>query len=82
MNIWVWIAIFAGWTLFTAWVLFWGGADWLEENWLVAFLIDWLSASLAAEQIKLYFLIVWILYLCFFTFGLFFPDSRFLWLAA
>jgi hypothetical protein len=77
MSVWVWIGVFALSTLLTSWVLFWGGADWLEDNTLAAYLIDFLSASMSSGQIKLFFLIAWVIHLGWFTFGLFFPNSRF-----
>ena len=53
------IAFFA-YTSFVAWVLFWGGAEWLEGTFTSGFLVHELAHRWSAEGIKLYVGLSWI----------------------
>jgi hypothetical protein len=74
-----WVILFAAFSVFSLWVLRWGGAERLE-GWKSMFFIDWAQAfQWDAEQIKLYFLALWVLCAAWFTIGLFLPMARFSW---
>jgi hypothetical protein len=61
--------------LLCLWVMRWGGAQWME-GWRTAFFIDWLLAfRWTAEQIKLYFLLLWICHTAWFLLGMLMPMS-------
>ncbi|MDH5824477.1 hypothetical protein QFW77_15995 [Luteimonas sp. RD2P54] len=76
MSLFAWCALFAGHSLFARWVLSWGGAEWME-GWKAAAFIDWIHAGFwEAEQIRLYFLLLWLLHAAWFAVGLFVPGAR------
>lgn len=78
MSLVFWILLFAASSLLALWVLRWGGADWME-GWKALLFVDWLYASAwNAEQIRLYFLLLWLLHAAWFAVGLFVPAARFL----
>ena len=80
MSVWVWVGAFVAASLFWSWVLFWGGAEWLEGSFVSGLLIDWWAPRWSADGIKVFALGTWVLSGLWFVFGLFFPDSRVLWL--
>ena len=80
MPVGVWIACFTAWTVFTAWIVFGRGANWLEDNLAVAAVVDWFSATWSAEQFRVYFGLWWFLVAGWFVFGLFDQDVRTFWL--
>ncbi|MFC4762700.1 hypothetical protein [Dyella koreensis] len=76
MNLFYWFLFFAASSVFVFWVMRWGGAEWME-GWRSLFFIDWLHASLwNAEQIKLYFLLLWVVHAAWFVIGIFAPAVR------
>lgn len=76
MNLLHWFFLFAVNSVFTLWVLRWGGAQWME-GWKSLFFIEWLYSTFwNAEQIKLYFLVIWLLHALWFVLGLFMPEAR------
>ncbi len=77
MTLLVWTFLFAASSLACAWLLRWGGAEWLE-GWKAAFFIDWMrAADWSAEQIKLWVLLTWGLHALWFVLGLAVPLMRF-----
>lgn len=71
-----WCLLFAANCLLTRLVMRWGGAEWIE-GWRALAFIDWIHATLwNAEQIRLYFLLLWLLHAAWFTVGLFAPAAR------
>ncbi|WP_076593231.1 hypothetical protein [Herminiimonas arsenitoxidans] len=76
MSLLNWSLFFATSSIFTLWVMRWGGAEWME-GWKSFFFIDWFRSSLwSAEQIKLYFLLLWLLHVIWFVVGIFIPMAR------
>lgn len=76
MSVWAWVLLFAGQCVLANWVIRRGGADWLE-GWKALLVVDWLYASFwNAEQIRLYFLLMWLLHAAWFVVGLFVPELR------
>ena len=76
MSLLVWFVLFAANSGFTLWVMRRRGAEWME-GWKSLFFIDWLyGAFWNAEQIKLYFLLLWVLHAAWFVVGIFAPVAR------
>lgn len=73
MSLLHWFLLFAASSVFTLWVMRWGGAEWME-GWKALFFVDWPYWS--AAQIKLYFLMVWLLHALWFVIGVFAPIAR------
>ncbi len=80
MSVWVWIGLFLVASLFWSWVIWLGGAEWLEGSFVSGLLIDWWAPRWSAEGIKLYAGLTWIVSGLWFVFGLFHADSRVLWM--
>ncbi len=74
----VWIAVFVLYSAFCAWVIFGGGADWLEGSFLSGFLISWFAPRWSADGIKLIVSLTWLLECIWFLIGLFHPEMRIL----
>ena len=55
------VAVFAAYTLFYAWVLFWGGAEWLEGSFLSRLLIHQQAPRWSAQGIKLFLGLPWLI---------------------
>ncbi len=79
MSLSVWIGVFLFCSLFWAWLIFWGGANWLERTWLIAIVVDAGAIDWTAEGIRFFAMLVWILQTIWFVIGLFVPSAR-LWL--
>jgi hypothetical protein len=65
--------------LFWLWVVFWGGADWLEGTLSSGFLIHIFAPRWSAEGIKLFGWGTLIIDLIWFLVGLFIPEARLYW---
>lgn len=76
MGLLPWIGAYAGLSLFWAWLLFLGGAEWLEGSWLAAFIVHFRSPEWTADGIRLFALLMWIGQTIWFVIGLFHPDAR------
>jgi hypothetical protein len=63
-------------SLFWAWILFWGGADWLEGSWLAAVFVYFRAVEWTAEGIKLFAGLMWLVESIWFAIGLFVRDAR------
>ncbi len=59
MDVGFWIAAFAVTSLFCTWVIFLGGADWLEGSWLAEVLITRLAGEVSAAGLKVLAGIIW-----------------------
>jgi hypothetical protein len=79
MSLVVWILLFAGLSIFSSWVLFWGGAERLEGTFASGFLIDIFAPRWSAEGIKVYTALAWLFCGIWFLVGLFVPAARFWW---
>jgi hypothetical protein len=79
MSLLVWVATFALTSLFWAWVLFWGGADWLEGSFLSGLLVDIFAPRWSAAGIKVFAALTWLIEGLWFAVGLFIPAARFWW---
>jgi hypothetical protein len=77
MSLLAWVALFAVTSLLWTWVLFWGGADWLEGSFLSGFLIHTFAPRWSAEGIKVFAALTWLLEGLWFILGLFVPGMRF-----
>ena len=73
MSVLIWCLIFAASSVLALWVMRWGGAEWMERWGLSDSLY---STSWNAEQIKLYFLLLWLLHVVWFVVGLLVPAAR------
>ena len=76
MSLTAWIVQFALQSLFSKWILSWGGAQWLEGI-KSALTLGWMSWDWNAEQIRFYILIIWIFSSVWFVAGLLNPFLRF-----
>ena len=70
MSLSIWILVFAVSSLFWGWIVFLGGADWLEGSILSAFLVSVHAPQWSAEELKAFVGIIW------FLVGLFVPGAR------
>ncbi|VTS02475.1 Uncharacterized protein OS=Pseudomonas stutzeri MF28 GN=L686_22480 PE=4 SV=1 [Gemmata massiliana] len=77
MSLNTWIGLFLLTSLFWAWLLFLGGARWLEGSWLIAFIVDFSAMEWTADGIRLFAMLMWILETIWFVIGLFVPEVRF-----
>lgn len=75
MVTWLWIVLFAIYSLYCWWIIGYGGARWIE-GWKSFFLIDWFALDWNAEQIRLYTLIIWFFGAVWFVLGLIYPALR------
>ena len=75
MELWQWVALFLGQTVFLYWVVYLGGATRLE-GWRSFFLIDALAPRWSADGIRLYAFIYWWLIFAWFIIGLWWPELR------
>jgi len=74
-----WVIVFAATSLLWAWILFWGGADWLEDTFLSGFLVHPLSSRWSADGIRLFVGFTWLGESIWFVVGLLAPQARFWW---
>ena len=76
MGVAVWIGLFLVSSLFWAWILFLGGADWLEGSWLAAVFVHFRAMEWTAEGIRLFAALMWLGQGIWFVVGLFVKDAR------
>ncbi len=77
MSLLVWIIVFGLSSVFWAWIIFGGGADWLEGSLLSGFLVSWLAPRWSADGIKLFAGLTWLVQGIWFVIGLFYREMRF-----
>ncbi|MDR0225123.1 MAG: hypothetical protein LBI66_01775 [Burkholderiaceae bacterium] len=75
MSLTAWIACYAIDSAFCYWVVWRGGADWME-GWRALPLIGWWATRWNTEQIRLYMLLVWVAHSLWFVAGLVSPGLR------
>ncbi|HZK79630.1 MAG TPA: hypothetical protein VFC46_01150 [Humisphaera sp.] len=78
MELLTWIEIFAACSLFWTWILFWGGADWLEGSFLSGVLLWFRAPEWSSEGIQLFAACSWVFQAIWFIIGLFIPSLRLL----
>ena len=71
----VWIAYYLLISVFSRWIISWGGAS-RVEGWLSFIVIGWFALDWRAEQIRLFVLLMWIVSTFVFIYGLFNPAFR------
>lgn len=76
MSLLMGVVIFAMISLLWAWILFCGGADYLESSFLSAFLVSTLAPWWSAEGIKLFVALIWLFERIWLAIGLFVPEAR------
>jgi hypothetical protein len=79
MDIVLWIGLFAVTSLFWAWVVFLGGAEWLEGP-LAAIIAHVRAAEVSAEGLKVIAMVCWLFEAVMFVIGLIDSDARRFWL--
>lgn len=72
-----WIGIYITDIIFWAWIVFWGGAEWLEGTFASGFVVFFWAPRWSSEGIKLYTWGQFILHTIWFLIGLFSPSARF-----
>ena len=75
MELLEWTTLFVVETVVLYWVVYGGGAAWLE-GWKSVIAIHWFAARWSAEGIRLYAFTLWWLTLAWFIVGLFKPELR------
>lgn len=75
MDLWEWTTLFILETLVLYWVVYRGGAAWLE-GWKAAVFIHWFAARWSAEGIRLCAFVLWWMALAWFIVGVFEPELR------
>jgi hypothetical protein len=76
MTLLAWVVLFALCSLLYAWILFGGGAEWLDGSILSAFLVDSHAPRWSPEGIKHFVGATWVLQGIWFVVGLFWPAAR------
>lgn len=76
MGLALWVGLFALASLVWAWILFWGGADWLEGSWLAVVFVHFRAVEWSADGIRLFAGLMWLLQTVWFVIGLFVKDAR------
>ncbi len=77
MSVILWVVLFAVSSLLWAWILFWGGADWLEGSFLSGLLVHVFAPRWTAEGIKVFVALTWLIEGIWFGIGCFVPAARF-----
>jgi hypothetical protein len=79
MSLLIWVLLFALLMLFWCWVIFWGGADWLEESGfsVLLFWSYWWREDVSARLIRFYAWLSLIGTVIWFVAGLVNPKARF-----
>jgi hypothetical protein len=77
MPLLLWVALFAVLVLFWCWVIFWGGADWLEESVFSILLFGYGGDFASARLIRFYAWVSLIGTVIWFVAGLADPKTRF-----
>ena len=76
MSLLAWISLFAISSLFWCWLLFLGGADWLEGSWLAALFVHVRAVEWSAQGIKLFAGLSWLCQGIWFVIGVFVREVR------
>ena len=72
----VWIIGHSISALIYAWIIFWGGARWLE-GWKAWGILGWFAGHWNADQLRLYAACILFLDIIWFVVGLVYPGARF-----
>jgi hypothetical protein len=76
----LWIVLFLLASLLWAWILFWGGADWLESSFLSELILHFRAPLWSADGIRIFAGLTWLAQTSWFILGLFHPEARgFFW---
>lgn len=76
MGILAWVGLFLACSLFWGWLVFGGGADWLEGSLLAALVVHARATAWTAEGIKAFAVLMWLGQGVWFVIGLFSKDAR------
>jgi hypothetical protein len=76
MSLIVWVLMFVADSLFCAWILFWGGAEWLAGSFLSLILVSRWAANWCSDGIKIFVGLSWIAFVFLFVIGVFDLDVR------
>jgi hypothetical protein len=77
MSLLLWIALYLVTSLLWVWVLFLGGADWLEGSFLAGLLVHVFAPRWSADGLRVFAAGTWLLQTIWFIVGLFVPSARF-----
>ena len=80
MDYLLWIGLFLLGSLLWAWIILWGGAEWLEGSFLVGLLVHFRAPARAADGIRIFAWGTWLVQAVWFLLGLFSRDVRRFWL--
>jgi hypothetical protein len=76
MSLALWVLLFVISSLFSGWVLFWGGAEWLEGSFVSLLVVSGRAANWSSDGIKIFVALSWLASLFWFVIGLFDLDVR------
>jgi hypothetical protein len=76
MHLTLWILLFLFHSALYGWIVFGGGAEWLEDTFLVTLLVHFRAQHLDSEGIRAMALVLWIGMLFWFVMGIRDPDLR------
>jgi hypothetical protein len=76
MGVLAWVAVFVVCSLLWSWLLFWGGAEWLEGSFLAGLVVHFRASEWAADGIKVFAGLMWLCQGIWFVVGLFSPELR------
>jgi hypothetical protein len=72
----VWIILYLVGVVFWLWVIFWGGAEWLEGTLASGFLVSIFATRWRSEGIKLFAWLALLGNTTWFVLGIFIPEAR------
>ncbi|WP_439632147.1 hypothetical protein [Gemmata sp.] len=76
MGLLAWVALFLACSLFWGWLVFGGGADWLEGSFLAGLVVHVRATAWTAEGIKAFAVLMWLCQAIWFVIGLFSREAR------
>jgi hypothetical protein len=72
----IWVILYSVGVVFWLWVIFWGGAEWLEGTLASGFLVSIFAPRWSSEGIKLFAWLALFGSTVWFVLGIFIPEAR------
>lgn len=79
MGLIAWTLVFLASSLFWSWIIFWGGAAWLEGSFVAGLFVHFRAPTWTEEGIKIFAVLTWICEFIWFMIGLKSPEVRGFW---
>jgi hypothetical protein len=79
MALWLWVVLYLLSSLLWAWILFWGGDEWLEGTILSGLLVHLMAPQWSANALRIFAGGAWLLGTVWFVVGCVEPHLRTVW---